>query len=38
MVDEQELSEIKWPSQGRIAGTMDTNMDTNKENRVNQNG
>jgi len=30
-VDEQELSEIKWPSQVKIAGTMDTNMDTNKK-------
>jgi integrase len=38
LVTEEELSRIKWPGEGRIAGTMDTNMDTSEKKEANQNG
>jgi hypothetical protein len=38
LVTEEELSRIKWPEEGRIAGMMDTNMDTTEKKEVNQNG
>jgi integrase len=38
LVTEEELSQIKWPEQGRIAGTMDTNMDTWPKKEVAKNG
>ncbi len=31
LVTEEELAEIKWPEKGKIAGTMDTNMDTKQK-------
>ena len=31
LVTEDELSKIKWPEEGRIAGTMDIKVDTNKK-------
>jgi hypothetical protein len=31
LVTEEELGRIKWPEESRIAGTMDTNMDTKEK-------
>jgi integrase len=31
LVTEEELAGIKWPKTGEIAGTVDTNMDTNEK-------
>jgi hypothetical protein len=33
LVTEEELSQIKWPEDGRITGTMDTYRDTNEKKR-----
>jgi len=38
LVTEKELSRIKWLDEGKIAGTMDTNMDTKGKKEVNQDG
>ena len=38
LATEEELSQVKWPEQGGIAGTMDTNMDTWTKKEVTQSG
>jgi integrase len=37
LVTEDELSRIIWPDEGKIMGTMDTNMDTNEKGATGQN-
>ncbi len=34
LVTEDELAQIKWPEEGKITGTMDTNMDTKEKREV----
>lgn len=36
LVTEDELAQIRWPEEGKIAGTMDTYMDTNEKGVTNK--